>query len=155
MVTNSITILVLSALMIIRMLVNLNPFLRYDGYWVVSDITSTPNLRSTSLGKLNMFIKSLVGKTKFAFTGKNIFLVVYAFISVIFIFVVLAFILFKDTNGLVAFPVNIYHHITAIVSGEKPFVFAELLPFLLPFLFYFIVTKFLIRFVRKKIKKAN
>lgn len=41
-------------------IVNLNPFLRFDGYWLISDFTGIPNLRSTTAEYLRYRWRRLV-----------------------------------------------------------------------------------------------
>ena len=49
LLTNYTPVLIVSSLIIFRIIINLNPLLRYDGYWILSDLTSTHNLRDTSI----------------------------------------------------------------------------------------------------------
>jgi len=68
--------------------VSLNPFFRYDGYWIYSDFFNIPNLRGESQSFIVAFFKKLVGKEKL--TWKQIFnkkkaLIIYAFASNIFL----------------------------------------------------------------------
>ena len=150
-----ISLLVINAFIILSFIFNLNPFLRYDGYWVLSDSINTPNLRKVSLEKLNLFITSIIKKNKVNFSTKNIFLIIYAFISIVFIFIFLAFILINDPNSLITFPLDIYNYITNLISGNSSFLLSDLSQFILPFFFYFILIKFGITLIRKGISKGK
>jgi len=144
-----LSILIICATILFSFIVNLNPFLRYDGYWIMSDSINTPNLRKVSMEKLKLYTNSLLKKRKLLFTKKDFFLMIYAFISVVFIFVFLAFILIKDPNSLLSFPLDIYSYIAAIFKNKKPFLLSDLTEFILPLLFYFIVIKFASAYIWK------
>ncbi len=153
--TEQISLLVLCSIILFSFIVNLNPLLRYDGYWILSDITNTPNLRKVSIQKLNLFFKYLIGKTKFYFSLKNIFLIIYASISFIFIIFFLGFIILNDPNSILSFPIDLYKYIKEIGTSEKTLYLSSLSRFILPFLFYFIVIKFTIGLISKRLKKNN
>lgn len=146
------SLLIINSIILFSFFINLNPFIRYDGYWVLSDTINTPNLRKVSMQKLNSFISSVFKKNKFSFTAKDIFLIIYAFISVIFIFAFIAFIIINDPNSLLSFPLNIYAYIEVLIKSDKPFLLSGLTQFILPFIFYFILIKFSISFLIKKFK---
>jgi putative peptide zinc metalloprotease protein len=45
----------------VTVLFNINPLMRYDGYYVLSDLTGTPNLRQRSLMEVQALLKRLIG----------------------------------------------------------------------------------------------
>lgn len=153
--TKQISLLILCSIILFSFIINLNPLLRYDGYWILSDITNTPNLRKVSVQKLNLFFKYLIGKTKFHFSSKNIFLIVYASISFIFILFFLGFIILNDPNSILSLPIDLYTFFGEIKTSEKTLNFLNLSRFILPFLFYFIVIKFIVKLISKRLKKNN
>lgn len=131
-----ISLLIINSIILFSFIVNLNPFLRYDGYWILSDSINTPNLRKVSMQKLNSFISSIFKKNKFIFTVKDTFLIIYGFISMVFIFVFLAFILITDPNSLLSFPYDLYTYIETTIKNDNIFIVSDLSQFILPFLFY-------------------
>ncbi len=149
--TKEISLLILCSMTLLSFVVNLNPLLRYDGYWVLSDITNTPNLRKVSLQKFDLFVKYLLGKTKFYFSSKNIFLIIYAFISYTYILFFLGYILLNDPNSILSFPIDLYHFFKEFIISKENFNFSNISRFILPFLFYFITIKFIIKLIRKKL----
>ena len=80
-------------------LISLNPFFRYDGYWIFSDFFSTPNLRekSTSLMK-NIF--RFAAKKNSNIPGKPLpTLIIYSFLNVAFwLWVYVSIIKYLFTN---------------------------------------------------------
>lgn len=151
----NVSILIICSMILLSFTVNLNPFLRYDGYWILSDSINTPNLRKVSMEKLKLFTNSLLKTRKSFFTKKDFFLMIYAFISIVFIFMFLAFILIKDPNSLLSFPIDLYSYSESIFKNKKPFLLSDLTKFILPFLFYFVVIKFANAYIMKYIKKIN
>jgi putative peptide zinc metalloprotease protein len=61
--TENILFILLSSSVLMRMVVNLNPFSRYDGYWILSDITNKPNLQIDSLKHVGEIVKNFLKKT--------------------------------------------------------------------------------------------
>jgi putative peptide zinc metalloprotease protein len=153
--TAAMPFLILSLIIMVNFVINLNPFLRYDGYWVLSDITNTPNLRKVSLLKLRAFFTSLKGKTKLMFTRKTVFLILYGFLSSILIVVFLGYIILKDPNAIVSFPYDVFIFIKEFILGTSEFNKQQVLQFLLPFLFYFIAIKFVIGKLKMRLKKRK
>ena len=82
-------------------------------------------------------------------------LIIYAFISVVFIFLFLTFIIIKDPNSLLTFPLNLYSYINEVITNNRSFFLSDMSQFILPFLFYFIVLKTLFSFLmsKKKVRK--
>ncbi|WP_282159899.1 hypothetical protein [Ulvibacterium marinum] len=52
--------LIASFSILFKTLTELNPFIRFDGYWVILDLTNTPNL----LPKANAMVRSIVARIK-------------------------------------------------------------------------------------------
>jgi len=150
--TNQISLLIFCSIILFSFVINLNPFLRYDGYWILSDITNTPNLRKVSMQKLNSFARYLIGKSEFYFSFKNIFLIIYASVSFIFILIFLGYIILKDPNSILSFPIDLYAFFKEIVTSETTLSLSSISKFILPFLFYFIVIKFIFGLINKRMK---
>ena len=78
---------------ITTIIINVNPFLKFDGYWVYSDLCNLPNLRQQSNMLLIRLIKKVYPKVPIAFNRniknitnlKNPFLVVYSLCKYLFI----------------------------------------------------------------------
>lgn len=151
--TAEIYFLVVCSMVLLSFITNLNPFLRYDGYWILSDISNTPNLRSNSTKKLNNFLKYLIGKSSFNFNIKNIFLIIYAFISLVAIILFLGYIIFNDPNSLINFPVDLYMFAKKVILENEPVKLKNFTTFILPALFYFVLFRFIIGYITKKKKK--
>lgn len=53
--TKDITFLLVTVAIFLKAITELNPFIRYDGYWLLSDVTKTPNLMKKSNDALKDF----------------------------------------------------------------------------------------------------
>ncbi len=68
----------------LSILVSLNPFFRYDGYWIFSDLFNTPNLREKST-KLMTNIFRFTKKKNTNAAGKTLpAIIIYSFLNVAF-----------------------------------------------------------------------
>ncbi len=142
--THKIEFLVLVYLLgILSVLVNLNPFFRTDGYWVLSDITGVNNLRANSNQNLRQFFGQFIQKNTFIYSKKNILLLMYSLISNSFIVVFLGWILITDYNSIFSYPATIYSLIEDVIKGDFKFDYNALKKLTIPLLFYYILFRFL------------
>lgn len=72
----------------IIMLINLIPFLKFDGYWILSDLLSIPDLMERSnKTMMKLFVKAdpFAERKKNAFNLKTLFIITYSILRVIYI----------------------------------------------------------------------
>jgi putative peptide zinc metalloprotease protein len=83
-----------------------NPFVRFDGYWILSDLTNTPNL----LPKANTIFKNVLKAPKqllnFDFKTKMLFL--YGFINTAFLVAIMGYTLIAHWEAVVHFPITLW-----------------------------------------------
>lgn len=134
----------------ISIIPNINPFLRLDGYWTLSDYMNIPNLRKHSNDILLKTVKWVYGKNSFPIKDtRTFFLMFYALISNVFIVIFLASILLYNPKSIIYFPKDFYNFLLTAWKSLPNFYFIyELMKqkstyFFIPFLFYFIVLKML------------
>jgi len=90
-----------------------------------------------------------IGKSKFSFNFKSVFLAIYALISISIIFIMLLYVLLLDPYSLLSFPLDLYTDIKdSLFNGER----FEYSKFIIPSIFYFIVGKTLLGILIKKKK---
>jgi len=89
-------------------LVNLNPFIKFDGYWILSDIMNEKNLSKKS----NSAIKSIV---KMKFSENTIWLNTFSILRFTFLLLIIIYLTILLTNILVKFlnntPLLIYDYL--------------------------------------------
>lgn len=108
-INNNPVFLITPTLMIISTLYNLNPLLRYDGYWVLVDLIGIPNLQKDSQKEVITFFRSFFLMQVGKFSCKKIFLIVYGILSSIWIVFLLGGILYFDPQSIANFPIEIYN----------------------------------------------
>ncbi len=147
--TENILFILLSSSVLVRMIVNLNPFSRFDGYWILSDIMNKPNLQADSrkhIGEVvNAIFRKQIKSVKFNPLLFFFGLLSYAFIASFFLYATLF-----NTSSLIYFPLNVYNVSIdiakkGIILKDLPTIASQLL---IPIVFYYLVFKILI----KKIK---
>jgi putative peptide zinc metalloprotease protein len=136
---------------------NLNPFLRFDAYWAVSDYFNIPNLRKDSNAKLKQTFSYFFKHNSNPFQNKkDILLFLYAFISMALIGLFLFVVLVLDIDSVIYLPYNLYIFFKTILTEFNTITFEwlklHLLKLLIPVSFYFIASSVLIKQI-KKIKK--
>lgn len=130
---------------------NLNPFLRNDGYWVLSDSLNYPNLSKNSLLLLRDFIMSFFKKAEFTYSIKNVFLIIYASINQSFVFIFLYYSIKYYGISLLIFPYDFVVYIKDIIHLKAELNLKGVLNFFIPLLFYYVSINYLrILILRKK-----
>ena len=133
----------------IKTLFNLNPFMRSDGYWVLTDFLGIPNLYKESSQKLKEIVKSLFSKKKNSFRLKTYMLALYASINFFTILMFLYFVIFIDSNSILYFPINAYNFVLDIFNSRQSLSLDNLAQFFIPILFYYLLFN-LIKSLYKK-----
>lgn len=151
LVNSQIAFLVIPCMLVLNTLYNLNPLVKYDGYWVLSDATKTPNLHRNAYKKLKQFWAKIFGKGPVSFAGKDYFLIVYGLISLSYIFIFLSTIVLLNPRSVLMLPVNVFHYF----KEETSFQLVDLGQFLLPFIFWVLVVKLLTATIKNKLRKKK
>lgn len=138
-------LLIIPSIILFKTLFNLNPFLRTDGYWVLSDLIKVPNLRKKSNGVLKSFLlKRDVKSIKI----KDFFLMFYAFIANVIIFIFLIYIFIANQKTLLSFPCNIYLFFKSIISNKFEFT-NNITDLIIPLFFYILLLQLIINYSGK------
>jgi putative peptide zinc metalloprotease protein len=89
---------------IFNTIININPFLKFDGYWILCDLTNTYNLRQLSNENLFKLLRLKLED----FKPFNLFLAFYALMNFLFLFWFLFYMTFYRFLDLIYFPLNAY-----------------------------------------------
>lgn len=141
---------VIGILILINTLFNLNPFLRSDGYWILTDLLEIPNLYKKSSEALRKTTQFILKRNFEKPSKKNILLAIYALLNYMLIGVFLYYVLILDPLSILYFPVNLYDYISAILNGSTNLTLSSLFPFLLPLIFYYMVFKYAQVLIRRR-----
>jgi putative peptide zinc metalloprotease protein len=125
-------------------IININPLLRYDGYWAISDLLNMPNLRLEANKMLKKTLKWIRGKNKFPLRSKmNVFLFVYGLISWAFLVVFLSSVIFNSPMSVLYYPYNLYRFFEQVITNYQSITFdwlkINVMTLLIPTFFYYMI----------------
>ena len=155
---NDTSLKLMSIIFMFSALINLNPFLRRDGYWVLTDYLGIPNLYKQSN---QVFLKGLrfISNRDFSFfVGINLWLFIYSIINYMFLLTFLYYVFFINSISVFNFPYKFYDFIRSLFNDFSLINLKEIIPLMLPLLFYYLLLvylnkKFLNLVVFKKISQ--
>ncbi|NQX54903.1 hypothetical protein HQN86_14875 [Pedobacter panaciterrae] len=149
--TGNKTLLTAFYLINLKILFELNPFVRMDGYWVFSDITNTPNL----LPKANKLVKDVFGavfsRSKHlpaAFSRTDKWLIIYGMANTAFILIYMGFMLVSHFDSIIHFPAILLDLFMKMIRMELSFNNLKS-EYLFVFIFYWLVGRMLYHFILK------
>jgi len=88
-------------------LINLNPFIKMDGYWLLSDILDVKNLKSKAVIETKLFFKQLFIKDIADKRTYNYFLIIYCVLNSAFAVLFFLFMMVLEFRLLKELPNNI------------------------------------------------
>lgn len=151
---------------------NLNPFFRFDGYWIFSDFTGIPNLRQRSIELISYFAKNIIGKKDlirpyiFNIRQKEKFLS-YAYLVITLLFFLFIFykIVFILPQLLMQYPTLLFNTVNSIINHLKlnqwkeawqvfsSFIFPTLIMCMLIFMTYRMFKGYFLKILKFKVIK--
>jgi len=141
--------LYLSFFITLSFIINVNPFLRYDGYWALSDVLNISNLRDKSVSAMNQFFGWITGINKnWKSTRLNVFLAVYGIARLIVVVLFIGYMVLYNRNSILYFPVRLVVFLKTIFTDPGSVRFSwlkdNLVGMLLPIVFYVMFIRFVI-----------
>lgn len=152
--TNNFVMTVLSIIVCANTLFNLNPFLRSDGYWVLSDLTNKPNLLYHSFDKVKDVYRLMRGN-KVKWNKIDVLLFIYGLFSYGFIGLFLYFVLIQNPNSILNFPNNAIGFIKSIFDKSQEVTLAKYGELIIPMIFYYLLFNLLKVGIKKGIEKIR
>lgn len=146
-ILNNYTLLIISILVCIKTLFNLNPFLRSDGYWVLSDLTNKPNLLYHSTEKAKDLARLIFKRKKLEWRSADYVLMLYGLTSYGFILMLLYYVLIRNPNAIISFPKNLYSFFKSIIQGTSEFSLANYAELTVPFIFFILLYRLVRSFI--------
>ncbi len=143
LVLGNFLLIVFSVIVFIKSLNNLNPLIRSDGYWILSDATNTPNLQGKALKRITLVFQWLIFRKKISWQLSDFLLFIYGSVSYIFIGMFLYYILIKNPNSILRFPENLFTFFSALFSSEPKFSMLKYAELIVPILFFYLLFNWL------------
>jgi putative peptide zinc metalloprotease protein len=151
---NDFVLIIIAIIVCFNTLFNLNPFLRSDGYWVLSDLTNKPNLLYHSFDRVKDIFRIIIGK-KVKWNKLDIMLFLYGLTSYGFICLFLYYALFQNTNSILNFPTNAIEFLKSIFDRNQEFTLAKYGELIIPLIFYYLFFNLLKIGIKKGIEKIR
>ncbi|MCP1384930.1 hypothetical protein [Runella salmonicolor] len=129
LVTDNITFLAASIGIFSFVIWEFNPFVRFDGYWVLSDLTNTPNLlmkanaifRETIKWKnILFFLQNPINSIKKS-NQKQRWLFLYGLFNTVFWVAIMVYTLTVHWNTVISFPFIVFGLFQKIITGQFSF----------------------------------
>jgi putative peptide zinc metalloprotease protein len=149
-IAENTTLLIVALIVCLHTLFNLNPFLRSDGYWVLSDLTNQPNLVFHATRKIQEVFRFIFFKKSILWNRIDIFLLVYGLISFSMIGMFIYYILIKNPNSILHFPQNAFNFVNGIFDGSSEFSMIKYGELIAPLIFFMLVVKVGMAFIKKR-----
>lgn len=154
--TMNVSFLIAAISIFIKSAAQLNPFLRCDGYWLLSDISDTPNLMKKSsailknfVGNLKSYFRNLL-KLKWHMSYRNTMLLMYGLTNTLLLLLLGLYVCIKFHSEIITFPAallkiltNAFHLNLEVSDFPNGFIWVLGL--------YFFVLKIAIQQISKKI----
>jgi len=148
LIFNYSTLILLSCVFLLSTLNNANPFVRSDGYWVLSDAIEKPNLMFHATLK----VKELF-KPKIKWRKLDYFLLIYGIISYSFIGAFFYYVIIKNPDSILYFPQHVHSFIQNLFSKNATFSIIELSSLFFPIVFFALIFQFLKKYISSIIVK--
>lgn len=155
LISNIEMFIIIGTFIFLHSLWNLNPFLRNDGYWVLSDGLNYPNLSKNSLLLLKDFLISFFKKSRFILSFKIIFIIIYAIVNQLFVFIFLYFSIKNYGLDLFTFPYDFVIYLENVINNISEFNLKNMFHFFIPFLFYYILINYLKNIIINLVKRKE
>lgn len=153
LLSSNFTIQFLAFFILIKSFYNLIPFLRADGYWILSDLFNKPNLSSHAFNNLKMIFQSLFKFRLPRFRIDNYLLAFYGLINILLIVMFYYYNLFYQYKIILNFPIIVFNGIRELFKNANFRI--EIRYFFKYFsvlIFYLITIRIIIYAIRKVIR---
>jgi putative peptide zinc metalloprotease protein len=141
-IVHNSSLIIVSITIFIRTLFNLNPFLRSDGYWILSDLIGIPNLMKHSFNKTKEALALLKG-VRINWRRIDAFLFCYGMINYLCIGTFLYYVLYMNPNSIVLFPERMITIITDMINGRYTVSVEDYFELLIPLTFFILAFRFI------------
>lgn len=113
---DNVALINISAFIFIISLRSLNPFIRNDGYWILSDLINTPNLMKESMLALQRTIASFFHESeKKGLHKKDLILSLYPIVNVVAAFIFIVFFYTLNSSDIVNFPISLFYFLKGLM----------------------------------------
>ncbi len=141
--------LTISILIIIDGVYQLYPFVRSDGYWILSDALSIPNLQQKGRNYLTALFTGRWNKLKTK-SKSDFFILCYSIVNLGFIIFYVYFLVIKKWDSFINFPEKLFNQVYYLFTYQWNEIAISPI-FILHGIIYFTLGKNLLRIIKSKI----
>lgn len=152
LITNNYILLVIALVISLTTLFNLNPFMRSDGFWIVSDLIDKPNLFQHATKKMKSILKWIFFRKPLQWHIYDLVLILYGMVSCLFMGFFIYMVLIKNPASIIYFPRSIINFIQSLIGGAD-FSLRQLMQLIMPLFFYILLFNMIKKGIKKIIKK--
>ena len=133
----------------VKALYNLIPFLRADGYWILSDLLNKPNLNFHAMNNLKLILLSTFKNEKSILTKKDYLIALYGGFNIVMIALFFYYQIFLNWYSIINFPITIYKIVISIFQWKFNLSFNELFKLLSVLIFYITSVKIILGIMKR------
>ena len=154
--SSNFTIQFLAFFILIKSFYNLIPFLRADGYWILSDLFNKPNLSLHAFGNLRIIFQSLFKFRLPKLRFDNYLLAFYGLINISLIVMFYYYNIFYHYKIILDFPVIVFNGMVQLFNNaDFSIEIRYFFKYFSVLIFYFITMRIIIYTMRRFIKKKR
>lgn len=150
--TDNYIFVIITIAVFIHTLFNLNPFLRGDGYWILSDLMAKPNLYHHAIEKVKDLFRLFKGKRPI-WNKVDLVLFIYGLANTFFIGLFLYYVLIKNPNSIILFPQNLMDFLKNVFDSNSKISLEKYGELILPMFFFFLLFGTIKSLVQKGLKQ--
>ena len=150
--TENTMLLYIAYMLAIYTFIQLIPFIRSDGYWLLSDLASVPNLQSKSNDEVKSWLKNPHQKLK-SNTSKDYFVLLYGVFNTLVLVYFVAVQLIYFWKDLLNFPLYVFDMLKNVILFNFDALYIA--PQLITTVMFYIVSFNLIKKLFKKSEKSE
>lgn len=138
-----------------KALYNLLPFLRADGYWILSDLFNKPNLNFHSFNNLKIMVTFWLKGVRLKFDKVDYFIAFYGLFNISLIGFFFYYQIVLNGKSIIYFPKTIQGILTSLADNQSSMSFRELTKCVSILVFYIIFIKIFTGLGKKAFKSIR
>lgn len=147
------TIEILALIIAGKALYNLLPFLRADGYWILSDLFNKSNLYYQSFNNLKCIIIYWIKGIDHKFKKVDYLIALYGLFNIFLIVIFFYYQIILNIDSVIRFPLTVIELISSIYNDKLLISFNKLISLSSILIFYIVFIKIIVMLSKKLLQK--
>lgn len=129
----------LALIVFIKTFFNLNPLVRSDGYWVITDLTNQPNLFRNAYQKVNNLFLFILRRRPITWNYVDFIVFIYGILSIAFISYFIIYAVILNPSSILYFPKNLLLFFQNIFTFNSAISIQKITELILPMIFFYFI----------------